>query len=59
MVFDVLVAAKGILFRPCRRSAGDEVGGLIVAEARKNGIVVGKIMINADVAGSFVQSTRG
>src|SRR5258708_1436615 len=55
MIFDVLVAAKGVLFRPRRRAAGDEVRRLIVAETRKYGVFIGKIVIEANVPSSFVE----
>jgi len=55
MVFDVLVAAEGVLFRPRRRAAGNEVRRLIVAKTRKRGILAGEIVIEADVPSSFVE----
>ena len=36
VVFNVLVAAKGVGFRPRRRTAGDKVRCLVVAEARED-----------------------
>ena len=43
VIVDVLVAAEGIRFRPRRRTAGDEVCGLIVAEAGKDRVLAEKL----------------
>ena len=55
VVFNVLVAAKGVGFRPRRRTARDKVRCLVVAEAGKNRILAGKIVIETNVKGSFVE----
>src|SRR5271170_6214957 len=59
MVVDVLVAAKGVDLSPCRRASGDKVGCLIVAEAREYGVLAGKIVVEADVGGSFIEPSHG
>ena len=58
VILDVLIAAKGVGFRPCRRTAGDEVRCLVVAEAREDRIFAGKIVIEANVPGAFVELPR-
>src|SRR5271165_1924638 len=55
MVFNVLVAAKSVLLGPRWRTAGNEVRGLIVAEARKGGVLTGEVVIETNVPSAFVE----
>ena len=55
MIIDVLVAAESVLLRPMRRAARDKVGRLIVAEAGEDRIFAGKVVVQADVPGTFIQ----
>src|ERR1700722_5460218 len=59
MIFDVLIAAKGTLFRPSWRAAGDEIRRLVVAEACEGGVLTGKIVIQANVPSAFIEFPHG
>src|SRR5580658_10480066 len=55
VIVDELVAAEGVDFSPCRRASRHKVRGLIVAEAAKNRILGGEIVIDSDVASPLVE----
>ena len=58
VVFNVLIAAECIRFRPGRRAAGHVVCRLVVAEAREDRILAGKIVVDANIERSFVELSR-
>src|SRR5271155_1329207 len=55
VIVDVLVAAKSVDFSPTGRASRYKVRRLIVAEAAKNRILGGKIVIDPDVASPLVE----
>ena len=55
MVGNALVGAESVLRSPRGRTSRDEVCCLIVAEAGKDGIVAGQIVIHANVTRAFVE----
>ena len=59
VIVDVLVAAEGVLLSPCGRTAGHKVSSLIVTEPGKDRIVVGNVMVEANVESAFIQFPDG
>src|ERR1022692_797981 len=55
VIGDVLRAAKGAGFGEAWRTARNERGGLIVAEAREHRVLAGKIVVQPDVELAFVE----
>ena len=55
VVSDVLRAGEGAGFCKSGRAAGDEVGGLIVAETSEDGVLAGEGVIQTNVEFSFVE----
>ena len=55
MIGNVLRAGKSALLGKSRRTARNERYSLIVAEARKNGILAGEIVVEANIELAFVQ----
>ena len=55
MIGDVLRAPKRVGLGEAGRTAGEKSIGLVVAEARKNGVFAGKVVIHSDVELAFVE----
>src|SRR5580693_8311422 len=55
MIVDELIAAEGRRLRPCRRATRNEVGCLVVAETREGGVLARKVVVEANVPGTFVE----